>query len=59
MYSCQYSVLLLNNRAENSHQPTRQRERRKGGKRGGYPSSCQMSMLVCNKLTMPDLSLKD
>jgi putative transposase len=44
MYSCQYSVLLLNNRAENSHQPTRQRERRMQGFRS--PGHAQRFLAV-------------
>ena len=44
MYSCQYSGLLFNNRAENSHQPTQQRERRMQGFRS--PGHAQRFLAV-------------
>ena len=44
MYSCQYSGLLLDNRAENSPQPTQQRERRMQGFRS--PGHAQRFLAV-------------
>ena len=44
MYSCQYSGLLLNNRAENSPQPIQQRERRMQGFRS--PGHAQRFLAV-------------